>query len=111
MQIGCLALRDFRNYQALSFRPTGRLNLLTGRNAQGKTNLLEAIGVLLTGRSFRTSRLAELPTWGSDAALLTGDLAQREGVRTVRRTLRRLEDGTWQSAGESVPWARVIVFG
>jgi DNA replication and repair protein RecF len=111
VQIGCFSLRDFRNYQALSFRPTGRLNLLTGRNAQGKTNLLEAIGVLLTGRSFRTSRLAEVPTWGAEAAVVAGDLAQTEGTRTVRRTLRRLEDGTWQSAGDTVPWARVIVFG
>lgn len=111
MQIGCLSLRDFRNYQALSYRPAGRLNVLSGRNAQGKTNLLEAIGVLLTGRSFRTSRLGELPAWGAEAALLTGDLVHTEGTRTVRRALRRLEDGTWQSTGESTPWARVIVFG
>jgi DNA replication and repair protein RecF len=106
-----LGLRDFRNYQALSYRPAGRLNVLSGRNAQGKTNLLEAIGVLLTGRSFRTSRLGELPAWGAEAALLTGDLVHTEGTRTVRRALRRLEDGTWQSTGESTPWARVIVFG
>jgi DNA replication and repair protein RecF len=111
VQIGCLGLRDFRNYQALSYRPIGRLNVLSGRNAQGKTNLLEAIGVLLTGRSFRTSRLGELPAWGAEAALLTGDLIHTEGTRTVRRTVRRLEDGTWQSAGDSAPWARVIVFG
>jgi DNA replication and repair protein RecF len=111
VQIGCLGLRDFRNYQALSYRPAGRLNVLSGRNAQGKTNLLEAIGVLLTGRSFRTSRLAELPAWGTEAALLTGDLIHTEGTRTVRRALRRLEDGTWQSTGDSASWARVIVFG
>ena len=111
MQIGCLGLREYRNYQTLSYRPTGRLNVLTGRNAQGKTNLLEAIGVLLTGRSFRTSRLAELPAWGAEAALLTGDLVHTQGTRTVRRTLRRLEDGTWHSAGDSAPWARAIVFG
>lgn len=111
MQIGCLGLRDFRNYHALSYRPAGRLNVLSGRNAQGKTNLLEAIGVLLTGRSFRTSRLVDLPTWGTEAAILSGDLVHTEGTRTVRRTVRRLEDGTWQSTGDSVPWARVIVFG
>jgi DNA replication and repair protein RecF len=111
VQIGCLGLRDFRNYHALSYRPIGRLNVLSGRNAQGKTNLLEAIGVLLTGRSFRTSRLGELPAWDAEAALLTGDLLHTEGTRTVRRTVRRLEDGTWQSAGDSASWARVIVFG
>ncbi len=111
MQIGCLGLRDFRNYHALSYRPVGRLNVLSGRNAQGKTNLLEAIGVLLTGRSFRTSRLGDLPTWGTEAAILSGDLVHTEGTRTVRRAVRRLEDGTWQSTGDSAPWARVIVFG
>ena len=67
--------------------------------------------MLLTGRSFRTSRLAELPAWGVEAAVLSGDLMHTEGTRTVRRTVRRLEDGTWQSAGDTVPWARVIVFG
>jgi DNA replication and repair protein RecF len=106
-----LGLRDFRNYQALSYRPTDRLNVLTGRNAQGKTNLLEAIGVAITGRSFRTSRLAELPSWGAEAAVLTAELFHTQGTRTIRRTLRRVEDGTWQSAGEMASWARVIVFG
>lgn len=67
--------------------------------------------MLLTGRSFRTSRLGELPAWGAQAALLTGDLIHTEGTRTVRRALRRLEDGTWQCAGDGAPWVRVIVFG
>ena len=111
MQIGCVQLLDFRNYRTLSYRPSDRLNLLTGRNAQGKTNLLEAVGVLLTGRSFRTTRLGELPAWGSEAAVLTGDLQRTEGIRTVRRTLQRRENGTWQASGESVPWAKVIAFG
>ena len=111
MQIGCLVLRDFRNYRSLSYRPSGRLNVLSGRNAQGKTNVLEALGVLLTGRSFRTSRLADLPSWGLEATTLAGELTQTEGTRSVRRTIHRLEDGTWQSAGDVCPWARVIVFG
>ena len=111
MQIGSLVLRDFRNFQTLSYRPTGQLNVLTGRNAQGKTNLLEGLGVLLTGRSFRTSRLADLPSWGAEVATLGGDLIHTEGSRTVRRTVQRVEDGTWQSAGDLCPWARVIVFG
>jgi len=111
VQIGCVQLVDFRNYRTLSYRPSDRLNLLTGRNAQGKTNLLEAVGVLLTGRSFRTTRLGELPAWGSEAAVLTGDLQRTEGTRTVRRTLQRRENGTWQASGESVPWAKVIAFG
>jgi DNA replication and repair protein RecF len=111
VQIGCVQLVDFRNYRTLSYRPSGRLNLLTGRNAQGKTNLLEAVGVLLTGRSFRTTRLGELPAWGSEAAVLTGELQRAEGSRPIRRTLQRRENGTWQATGETCPWARVIAFG
>ena len=111
MQIGCVQLLDFRNYRTLSYRPSGRLNLLTGRNAQGKTNALEAVGVLLTGRSFRTTRLAELPHWGAEAAVLTGELQRSEGTRAIRRVLQRCENGTWQASGESCPWARVIAFG
>ena len=111
MQIGCVQLLDFRNYRTLSYRPSARLNLLTGRNAQGKTNALEAVGVLLTGRSFRTTRLGELPTWGSEVAVLTGELQRVEGSRTIRRTLHRKENGTWQATGETCPWARVIAFG
>src|SRR2546425_11589968 len=98
VQIGCLVLRDFRNYQTLSYRPTGRLNVLTGRNAQGKTNLLEGLGVLLTGRSFRTSRLADLPSWGAEATTLGGVLIHIVGYCTVRRTIQRPEDGTWPDA-------------
>ena len=111
MQIGCVQLLEFRNYRTLSYRPEPRVNLLTGRNAQGKTNLLEALGVLLIGRSFRTSRLAELPAWGSEAAVLSGELQRSEGVRSVRRTIQRQENGNWYATGETCPWARVIVFG
>jgi DNA replication and repair protein RecF len=111
VQIGCVVLRDFRNYRSLSYRPSGRLNVISGRNAQGKTNLLEALAVLLTGRSFRTSRLAELPSWGASLTTLGGDVAHTAGTRSVRRTIQRLEDGTWQSAGDQCSWARVIAFG
>jgi DNA replication and repair protein RecF len=111
VQIGCVQLLDFRNYRTLSYRPSTRLNLITGRNAQGKTNLLEALGVLLTGRSFRTTRLGELPRWGADGAVLSGDLQRAEGSRTLRRLLQRRENGNWQAIGETCPWARVIAFG
>lgn len=60
MFIESLYLRNFRNYSEaeVSFSPT--LNLFYGKNAQGKTNLLEAISLIATGRSFRTVRLQEL---------------------------------------------------
>ena len=111
MQIGWIQLLEFRNYHTLTYTPSERLNLLTGPNAQGKTNLLEALGVLLTGRSFRTSRVSEMPHWGAESALLTGELRRPEGSRSVRRTLHKTESGAWQSAGEGCSWARAIAFG
>ncbi len=72
MQIGWIQLGDYRNYCTLSYSPAPRLNLIRGANAQGKTNLLEALGLLLTGRSFRTFRLGEIPRWGSAVGLAVG---------------------------------------
>lgn len=111
MLIGSVDLVGFRNYRTLRYAPAPRLNLLTGPNAQGKTNLLEAVGFLLTGRSFRTTHLAEIAGWGSDSAVVAGDLHRTEGSRTVRRTIRRADDGTWHASGDGVAAARVIVFG
>ena len=48
-----LRLRDFRNYQRLDAEFTPGFHLLLGHNAQGKTNLLEAVYLLATLRSFR----------------------------------------------------------
>ena len=85
MQIGWIELGDYRNYCTLSYSPAPRLNLIRGANAQGKTNLLEALGLLLTGRSFRTFRLGEIPRWGSESASVSGDLRRADGASVVRR--------------------------
>jgi DNA replication and repair protein RecF len=112
LQTGCVQLSEYRNYRTLSWSPAPRLNVVAGPNAQGKTNLLEAVGFLVTGRSFRTSRASEIVRWGMPSTSVTGDLLRGETRRTIRRTLSRLEDGTWQAAGDAAPdWARVIAFG
>ena len=55
-----LTLTDFRSYPALRFAPQARLNLFTGPNGSGKTNLLEAISLLVPGRGLRGARFSEL---------------------------------------------------
>ncbi len=55
-----LLLHNFRNYEQLSVSFHPRINAFCGGNGQGKTNLLEAIYLLSTGRSFRSSHLQEL---------------------------------------------------
>ena len=55
-----LYLRNFRNYKEVEIVFSPEINFIQGDNAQGKTNLLEAIYLLSTGRSFRTTHLSEL---------------------------------------------------
>lgn len=110
MQIRWVQLLEFRNYRTLTYSPSPKLNILSGRNAQGKTNLLEGLAVLVTGRSFRTSHLADLAHWGADSSSVAGEIARGEGARTLRRTVRRAEDGSWQVLGDHCEWARVIPF-
>ncbi|MBV9734794.1 MAG: DNA replication/repair protein RecF [Acidisphaera sp.] len=61
-----LALTDFRNYAALSWRPGGRIAVISGPNGSGKTNLLEAVSLLVPGRGLRGARAAELARRGAD---------------------------------------------
>jgi DNA replication and repair protein RecF len=102
---------DFRNYRTLSLTPATSLNILTGPNAQGKTNLLEGLGVLLAGRSFRGAKASELPSWESAGAVVTGRLRRKEVERPLRRVISQREDGVWAVRGEGCPWARAIAFG
>jgi DNA replication and repair protein RecF len=112
VHIGCVELVAFRNHRALTWSPSPKLNLVTAPNGQGKTNLLEALAFLVTGRSFRTARPADIPTWGSPRATVSGELCRSGTTWRLRRVLERA-DGTTscQTAGAECPWARVVVFG
>lgn len=68
MKVKCLTLKNYRNYKTarVEFHP-GK-NIVIGDNAQGKTNLLEAVDVLSTGKSHRASDEKELVLWGSSQA-------------------------------------------
>jgi len=111
VHIGTVELSDFRNFHTLSVAPASSLNILAGPNAQGKTNFLEGLAVLMVGRSFRRARAAELPRWDCARATVAGEVFRREASRGLRRVVERREDGVWAVAGEGCPWARVIAFG
>lgn len=60
MIINELALRNFRNYEELVVSFDSKLNIIYGNNAQGKTNILEAIYVCATSKSHRTNVFKEM---------------------------------------------------
>jgi len=66
-------LVDVRNYTSVHFAPPPGLTVLLGDNAQGKSNLLEAIAMLATGKSFRTAHEGEIIRDGCAQATITGD--------------------------------------
>ena len=54
MYLEKLELKHFRNYEDVNVAFSPQVNVLIGKNAQGKTNLLESIYVLAMARSHRT---------------------------------------------------------
>ena len=84
MHLNHLELNHFRNYSHLSADFCDRVNLIVGDNAQGKTNLLEAICYLSTGRSFRTRREQELIRFGAEFAELSAQITTTDRCQSLR---------------------------
>ena len=87
MRLDRLRLYDFRNYEHLDAEFVPGVNLLVGDNAQGKTNLLEAIGYLSTGRSFRTAKPQELILFGAEFCDLQAEITGAAREQTLRAVL------------------------
>lgn len=84
MKLNNLYLRDFRNYAEISLEFEPGVNLILGRNAQGKTNLLEAIDYLGTGKSFRAQKTAELVRFHAAFGELSGALTGHGREQSLR---------------------------
>ncbi len=63
-----LTLTDFRSYKALRFTPGAPICVFTGPNGSGKTNLLEAVSLLVPGRGLRGAKFSELARRGIEAS-------------------------------------------
>jgi len=73
MMINNLRLQNFRNYQDEMIKFMPGTNILMGDNGQGKTNVIEGIYYLLTGKSYRVQREQELLRWEQSEFHLHGD--------------------------------------
>ena len=72
MELLHLRAHDFRNLVSIDLRPGKRFNIISGDNGQGKTNLIEAIYLLGTVKSFRAHKNRELVRWGAERAVIEG---------------------------------------
>jgi len=87
MRLDRLLLRGWRNYREFAAEFVPGVNLIVGDNAQGKTNLLEAVTYLSMGRSFRTRREQELIRLGDEFADLSAEVCSHGRQQTVRAVL------------------------
>ena len=87
MKVCELSLRDFRNYENAKLEFDSGVNLIVGRNAQGKTNILEAISYLGSGKSFRAQKTGEMIRFDADFADIEGKVFSQEREQTLRWVL------------------------
>lgn len=88
MIISQLVLKDFRNYQQLQLSLGDGLSVFWGGNAQGKTNLLEAVHVCCLGKSHRTVQSAEMVSYGKENAQIGLRVKRHDGPRHIQVMLQ-----------------------
>ena len=102
MYLKTLHLRQFRNYQDQKVEFTAAKTILVGNNAQGKSNLLEAVELLATLRSHRMTRDRDLVQEGEAIAQINATLERQTGVSDLTLTLRRNGRRSVALNGESI---------
>ena len=111
-----IALSAFRNYDFETAEFDAGTNVICGKNAQGKTNLLEAVYMLSGGRSFRTRFDKELVGFGSDWADILADVYSHGREQTVNirmtpgRPKRILVNAVKKTAGELSDTVNTVLF-
>ena len=117
MRVDEISLDGFRNYEGFSASFSPGVNVICGENAQGKTNLLEAIGFLSGARSHRARGDRELISFHRDAGTVTARtesrgrdfLIEARLFRDARRKLY-LNHVKCRSAGELAGILQTVLF-
>ncbi len=81
MRLSSVSLDNFRNYDQAIFKFGENKNFIIGQNAQGKSNLLEAIYLLCLSKSFRTSREKEAIKFSELSFIIEGECDLDDGTR------------------------------
>lgn len=116
MRVDRIYLSGFRNYDMDTAEFSPGINIISGRNAQGKTNLLEAVYMLTGGRSFRTRFDRELIGFDCDYAEILSDINAHGRDQTVKILLRRgqrkqiLQNGVKKTGAELSDSLTAVLF-
>ncbi len=116
MNVRKIALNGFRNYEWETAEFSENTNIITGENAQGKTNLLEAVYLLSCGRSFRTRMDREMVGFDFSEAEVLAEIDSHEREQTVRIRLapgqakRITVNGVKKNVSELSETVNVVLF-
>lgn len=116
MKIKRLVLKNFRSYTYGDFSFSDTCNVLIGDNAQGKTNLLEAIYLLSVAKSFRTRTTQEMIQFDHPYARILGVIADQKSEKKLEMTLfdkgkqARVNQNLCTKTSEFVGIFNVVVF-
>ncbi len=101
MKVKSLRVKGFRNYEAEEIAFSPATNIIFGRNAQGKTNLLEAIYLFSHGRSHRAKYDTELIRFGNESARLMLEFSDKD--RDFRAEMQLNKNGKKSIKINNVP--------
>lgn len=100
MRLNGLTLKNYRSYSALQVSFSDGINVLQGRNAAGKTNLIESIGILSFGKSFRTQKDGECIREGTESAYIKGAVSRSAGKIDIEVLLSSLDKKSLKVGGQ-----------
>ena len=90
MKINSIILNSFRNYDQIKIDFADGINVLVGKNAQGKTNIVEPIYIISALKSFRNSKLVDCIQDGkNNASIKAGITSKHSGTKTIEFTINK----------------------
>lgn len=111
-----LKINNFRNYESAQLELEPAINVFYGENAQGKTNLIEAVSVITLGRSFRTNREESFIRRGQNSFYLKGEFTGDTESLTIEigtdreRSLVRMNGVEYKKRREVFGRVKVVIF-
>ena len=116
MKVNKIVLNGFRNYEWETVEFSPETNVITGNNAQGKTNLLEAVYMLSSAKSFRTRFDKELTGFDYTSSEILAEVTSQERNQTIRIQIRPgyakkiSVNGVKKTASELAGLVNVVLF-